>query len=168
MIRIIDEETKSKRISRYKEFDNGYVIHSDWKDMSSDEAEELARKASLKNPDDVFYVAYDDLMNASSDLRWINGKSYHYSDVGVRYGKPYIKSKDAVTESFSITSRDYERSHGKLPRGTGSWAFKFYPTKNKDDEYGDIEFFNGSYSDAKKQAKEYGMKNEYISADTLG
>lgn len=79
-----------------------------------------------------------------------------------------IVDESTVVESFSITSRDYERSHGKLPRGTGSWAFKFYPLDNEDDAYGNVKFFNGSYTDAKKQAKEYGLKYGYTSADTLG
>ena len=99
MIRIINEETKKKRIARYGEFDNGHVIHGDWKDMSSDEAEDMARRMSIKNPDDIYYVKYDDIMDPDSDLRWINGKSYHYSEVGIRSGKPYIKDKNKVTES---------------------------------------------------------------------
>lgn len=93
MIRIVNEETKIKRIDSYGAFDNGYVLHGDWKEMTSDEAEDLARRKSLENPDDVFYVKYDDIMNPDSDLRWINGKSYHYSQVGIRGGKPYIKNK---------------------------------------------------------------------------
>lgn len=60
MIRIINEETKLKRISSYGEFDNGHVFHNDWKKMSSDEAENLAKQKSLKNPDNCFYVEYDD------------------------------------------------------------------------------------------------------------
>ena len=42
MIKIINEETKKKRVARYGEFDNGHVIHGDWKDMSSDEAEDIS------------------------------------------------------------------------------------------------------------------------------
>lgn len=91
MIRIT-EETKSKRISHYKEFDNGHVLHGNWKNMTSDEAEEIARKKSLEDPNDIFYVQYDDVMNPSSDLRWINGKSYDLNHVSVRIsnGKPVV------------------------------------------------------------------------------
>lgn len=72
------------------------------------------------------------------------------------------------TDKFVITSHDYELSHGKMPRGNGHWAFKFYPLKNKEDDFGDIEFFSGTLTQAKKQAKEYGIKNGYIKADVQG
>lgn len=63
-----------KRIARVGEFDNGYVMHSDWKVMSIEDSEEQARMKSLENPDDVFYVQYDDIMNPSSDIKWKAGK----------------------------------------------------------------------------------------------
>lgn len=93
MIRIVNEETAIKRVASYKQFDNGHVLHGDWKKMTSDEAENLAKQKSLENPDDIFYVAYDDIMNPDSDLRWINGKSYHYSEVKMQGNKPMILKK---------------------------------------------------------------------------
>lgn len=84
-----------KRISRYGEFNNGHVIHNDWRNMSDKEAEDMAKQRSAANPNDIYYVAYDNVMNPSSDLRWIAGEPYNYSEVQIKNGKPFIKS---VTE----------------------------------------------------------------------
>lgn len=75
------EGTAQKRIARYGEFDNGYVLHNDWREMSDEEAEELAKQASIKNPTDVYYVQYDDIMNPSNDIRWYKGKSYTVDEI---------------------------------------------------------------------------------------
>lgn len=98
----IREGTSLKRIARYNEFDNGNVLRN-YEKMTSEEAEEKAKQASLDNPNDIYYVAYDDIMDSSSDLRWINGKSYNYSDVQIKGGKPYIKDASA-NESIEDTS----------------------------------------------------------------
>ena len=74
-----------KRIARYGEFDNGHVLH-EWSEMNCSEAEELAKQESLENPNDIFYVAYDHLIDTSSDTRWINGKAYHYTDIVCKNG----------------------------------------------------------------------------------
>ena len=92
-MRIYKEETKFKRVSSYKEFDNGHVLRSDWKEMSSKDAENIAKQKSIDDPDNIYYVAYDDVMDSSSNLRWINGKSYDYSQVQMRGNKPIIKNE---------------------------------------------------------------------------
>lgn len=102
-MRIYKEETKFKRISSYKEFDNGHVLHSDWKEMSSEDAENIAKQKSIDDPDNIYYVAYDDVMDSSSDLRWINGKSYNYSQVQMKGNKPIIKD-----ESMKVLEADIE------------------------------------------------------------
>ena len=86
----INEGTNFKRVARYGEFDNGYVMHN-WAKMSDKEAENKAKQMSIKNPDDIYYVAYDDIMDPSSDIRWIAGEPYNYSDVQIKNGKPFIK-----------------------------------------------------------------------------
>ena len=75
------EGTAQKRIARYGEFDNGYVLHNDWREMSDEEAEESAKQASIKDPTDVYYVQYDDIMNPSNDIRWYKGKSYTVDEI---------------------------------------------------------------------------------------
>lgn len=75
------EGTAQKRIARYGEFDNGYVLHNDWREMSDEEAEELAKQASIKDPTNVYYVQYDDIMNPSNDIRWYKGKSYTVDEI---------------------------------------------------------------------------------------
>ena len=63
-----------KRITYDGEFDNGHVIHNDWKEISAFDAELWAKEKSLENPDKEYWVKYDDIMIGSSDLQWKNGK----------------------------------------------------------------------------------------------
>lgn len=79
MKRYIRSGTAYKRVARVDEFDNGYVLHS-YQKMTDDEAEDLARQASLENPKKIFYVQYDDIMNPSSDIKWVNGQPYYTYD----------------------------------------------------------------------------------------
>lgn len=48
-----------------------------------------------------------------------------------------------------VETRDYMRSHGKQPRGFGSWAFAFSREAKLDDLFW---AYNMNYADAKKQA----------------
>ena len=48
----IKENKKLKRIARYKEFDNGHVLHN-WEKMTSAKAEDLAKQMSIKDPNDI-------------------------------------------------------------------------------------------------------------------
>ena len=75
-MKIYIKSSAYKRIARTDEFDNGHVLHGDWKKMSDEEAEELAKQASIENPGKIYYVQYDDIMNPSSDIYWVDGISY--------------------------------------------------------------------------------------------
>lgn len=75
MKRLILSNTKSCRIAKVNEFDNGRVFHH-WDKMSSDLAEALAAQASIDDPNNIYYVAYDDVMNPSSDIFWVRGESF--------------------------------------------------------------------------------------------
>jgi len=80
MKRLILSNTKICRIARVNEFDNGRVFHH-WDKMTSSDAEAEAKQASIDDPDDIYYVAYDDIMNPSSDLMWVRGESFdNYQD----------------------------------------------------------------------------------------
>lgn len=68
-----DPNEVKKRIAKIGEFDNGHVIHGDWKKMSVVDSEEMARDMSIKDPDNIYYVQYDDLMIGASDVKWKNG-----------------------------------------------------------------------------------------------
>lgn len=70
-----DPESVKKRISHFDEFDNGHVLFS-YSKMSVADSEEKAKQASIKHPDDVYYVSYDDLMNSCSDTYWFQGVAY--------------------------------------------------------------------------------------------
>lgn len=101
-----------KRIGSYGEFDNGYVFH-DWKKMTFAEAEEEARKASIKDPDNIYYVAYDDVMNPSSDYVWIDGKQFDSLKVTLRGDKPYIKNDDMNESTKNNLADDLYGPHYK-------------------------------------------------------
>ena len=81
MKRLIRANTRSCRIARVNEFDNGRIFHS-WDKMTEEDAELSAKQASVEDPNDIYYVAYDDIMNPSSDIYWFRGRSYdNYSEV---------------------------------------------------------------------------------------
>ena len=75
-MKIYVKSSKYKRIARTEEFDNGHVLHDDWLKISDEEAESLAQQKSQDYPGSIFYVQYDDIMNPSSDIKWVNGKSF--------------------------------------------------------------------------------------------
>lgn len=97
----LDEGTDLKRIARYNEFDNGYVLF-DYKKMTDEEAEQKAKEASEKDPYDVYYVKYDDVMNPRSDLSWINGISYNIDE----YNFTRSKEKDENGKYPMIAEKD--------------------------------------------------------------
>ena len=69
----------SYRIDHYGSWDNGRVLHS-YKKGTLDDAEEEARKASLKDKDNLYYVLRDNIMDPTTDWSWYQGRKYHYSD----------------------------------------------------------------------------------------
>ena len=75
----VDLKEVKKRISHDNEFDNGKVFFS-YYDWTEDEAQEKAKEASLKDPKDIYYVKYDDIMNPAGDFIWFRGKQYNYKD----------------------------------------------------------------------------------------
>lgn len=119
------EGTAQKRIARYGEFDNGYVLHNDWREMSDEEAEELAKQASIKDPTDVYYVHYDDIMNPSNDIRWYKGKSYTVDEINeIRKKEKYALYKKMMQAELeeqckrfkdltSLTEDQYENERRK-------------------------------------------------------
>lgn len=119
------EGTAQKRIARYGEFDNGHVLHNDWREMSDEEAEELAKQASIKDPTDVYYVHYDDIMNPSNDIRWYKGKSYTVDEINeIRKKEKYALYKKMMQAELeeqckrfkdlaSLTEDQYENERRK-------------------------------------------------------
>ena len=84
-----DADKVQKRIACTTEFDNGHVFHNDYFRASSAEAEERAKQASIENPDKVFYVKYDDVMNPSSDIKWKNGEQLNEAEDTIEDGDDY-------------------------------------------------------------------------------
>lgn len=108
-----DADKVQKRIACTTEFDNGYVFHNDYFRASSAEAEERARQKSIENPDKVFYVKYDDVMNPSSDIKWKNGEQLNEADEPIYFDPDdefevdfryyvYANNDDVVSDAFDF------------------------------------------------------------------
>lgn len=104
----ITSGTARKRIVKEGGSDNYHILRA-WKQMTDDEAEEAAKQASLDDPEGVYYVAYDDVMNPSSEYRWKNGvKKSIYADeeVEVDGEEDYIDTpeQEFTSEKTSINA----------------------------------------------------------------
>lgn len=108
-----DADKVQKRIACTTEFDNGHVFHNDYFRASSAEAEERAKQASIENPDKVFYVKYDDVMNPSSDIKWKNGEQLNEADEPIYFDPDdesevdfryyvYANNDDVVSDAFDF------------------------------------------------------------------
>lgn len=75
-MKIFVKSSKYKRIVTTDESDNKHMLFFDWKQMSAEEAEALAKKTSIKNPGKIYYVRYNDETNPVSDTYWLEGISY--------------------------------------------------------------------------------------------
>lgn len=75
-----NSKMKSVFIDHYRAFDNGNVMHN-FQGMSEEQAQALARKASIEDPTDGYFVHYNDIMNPVSDIVWVDGKAYYSTDV---------------------------------------------------------------------------------------
>lgn len=73
-MKIFIKSSKYKRIARTDESDE--KLYFDWKQLSAEEAEALAKKKSIENPGIIYYVRYNDEMNPISDTYWLEGISY--------------------------------------------------------------------------------------------
>lgn len=73
-MKIFIKSSKYKRIARTDESDK--KLYFDWKQLSAEEAEALAKKTSIENPGIIYYVRYNDEMNPISDTYWLEGVSY--------------------------------------------------------------------------------------------
>ena len=79
-----DVNKVAKRISSYKK-PYKHKFHSWYEKLSPDKAEEMARQASLENPEDIYFVQYDDIMNSSSEYRYVNGVQYNINKGGFHW-----------------------------------------------------------------------------------
>lgn len=105
-------KTREVYITHYREFDNGHILH-DFKRMTEEQAQEAARQASIKDPTDAYYVHYDDIMNPTGDIVWVNGVAYRGMDVSprgeevaVRKGAQPVEVATASTEIKAYTDAD--------------------------------------------------------------
>lgn len=154
MDRIKTEESKEiktesgKRIARYREFDNGHVLHQ-WDEMSNEEAEEKAKQASIENPNDVYYVAYDDIMNPRSDISWYRGNQYTIEDImnkrhlqeSINFDgfenneelQKYFQKLNDLPNEITLDGKDYfQEQYGTLTNGNN---YVVYTDKNNNDSY---------------------------------
>ena len=73
---------------------------------------------------------------------------------------------EKLSERFYVDDFDYRASHGKAPKGRGSWAFAFeHPRKNSEPWFAPS---NLTYADAKKAAAKEAKKRGASQAWALG
>ena len=64
--------------------------------------------------------------------------------------------------TISFNTFEFEMAHGKRPRGDGGWAFFFHHTRCIEE----VVFYQGKYSEAKKQAtaeaKKRGVREVFV------
>lgn len=101
----VDDKTVYARIARFKEFDNGYV-HFDYTKMKLSDAEMMAKEASIEDPDDIYYVKFDSVMDPSSDYRWVNGEKYYYNQVKLIGDKPKITGEPIIDREGEATTNE--------------------------------------------------------------
>lgn len=104
----VTSSTALKRIVKEGSSDNYHILRK-WYRMTDEEAENAAKQASLDDPEGVYYVAYDDVMDPSSEYRWKNGvkKSiYADEDVEVDGDEDYIDTpeQEFTSEKTSINA----------------------------------------------------------------
>jgi hypothetical protein len=65
----------------------------------------------------------------------------------------------STTTATEFTTSAFVRSHGRQPRGTGTWAFQRATrhTAFSSELVGEVEFFHGTLTEAKAKAKAAGM-----------
>lgn len=156
------EGTKQKRIARYNEFDNGYVFHS-WKEMTDEEAEEKAKQASIEDPTDVYYVAYDDIMNPSSEIRWYKGKSYSCDEIT----ELRRKEKEALlnkTESKEDLDKEHDEYLKKMDKKYKTFCKNLEITDDPDDALSALDELEGQFGD---EDGEYQELREFIYNELL-
>jgi hypothetical protein len=56
-------------------------------------------------------------------------------------------------------------SHGRSPKGRGSWAFQMRAVDNVSvpDGFRDVVFFNGTFADARRQARDFFPRGASVS-----
>jgi hypothetical protein len=108
------EGKRTCRIDHYGAFDNGHVLHGDWKKMSNEEAELLAKQYSENDPENIYYVHYDNIMDPASDYVWYQGEPYMSGDLVYRGGSVDVKgvpvSEDEVLSYTSVQADHNDRN----------------------------------------------------------
>lgn len=104
----LNEGTANKRIDYFGSFDNGHVIHGDWKKMTPEEAENMARQASIDDPNHVYYVYNDDVMNPTSDSSWYKGEKYSFND-GYKLSIELDNKNLEESDSYKLKNGDIVR-----------------------------------------------------------
>ena len=115
------EGTAYKRIASTSEFDNGHVIFNDWVKISDEEAEELAKQKSIENPNKIYYVKYDNIMNPCSDIKWKNGEMITEANNICLSEYEYIGPATGYNKGWSL--------YRKIVNGKGEWVAEHQQTK---------------------------------------
>ena len=157
-----DVDKVQKRIARHNEFDNGHVIHS-YEKMTSAEAEEKARLASIENPDDIYYVSYDNIMNPCSDIKWKNSQKINEASYGGAFDiadNQYFTRADIESAAEEVINHIDETFYEKYILG-GTWFENNRWIVNVQSEDRMYEFEDKLFIDMRKIRRPEDLKNKY-------
>ncbi len=56
-----------------------------------------------------------------------------------------------------FTTRQFERTHGRTPKGFGAWAFQATTSETAFDSEltGEVQFFTGTFTEARAEARRF-------------
>ena len=56
-----------------------------------------------------------------------------------------------------FTTRQFERTHGRTPKGFGAWAFQAttHDTAFESELTGEVQFFTGTFTEARAEARRF-------------
>ena len=117
----LNEGTSNKRIDYFGSFDNGHVIHGDWKKMTPEEAEDMARQASIDDHSHVYYVHNDDVMNPVSNSSWYKGEKHSFDDGYKLSIKLDNKNLEESDNSYTFKNGDIVR----IDLGRGDYSDEY-------------------------------------------
>lgn len=66
-----------------------------------------------------------------------------------------------LKEAVEVNRRQYINSHGKDPKGSGMWMFKFISHSSMRNNSEEEKSFNGSFAAALSQAKKYASSRKF-------
>ena len=124
----------SYRIDYYGSWDNGRVLHS-FKKATLDRAEEDAKRASIKDSKNLYYVVLDDIMDPTTGWCYYKGKAYSDSDPELDSIKRAINNSkvESYKRPKKVVMKESNKSKYDIAYNIASFVFGSPYSKDIDD-----------------------------------